>query len=147
MKAVFIAILLLFTSHSMALETTSLLNDSADTQLQQALEGLVEDLGLTAAVQEKQLSLALVIVTDPVHPRMAELNGRQMVYAASLPKIAILLGAAVAISDGRRELNESLRQDLNDMIRHYCNQCASRVLEQVGRQQLKDNQKSKEYRN
>lgn len=87
----------------------------------------------------------LVIVTDPENPQLAELNGRNMVYAASLPKIAILLGAAVEIDDGRLELNEELQTDLDNMIRYSCNACATKVLEKVGREELLEILQSPEY--
>jgi beta-lactamase class A len=146
LKFVLVIILLLASRQLLGVEATMLLNEAGDSQLQQALEKLVLEQGLSSAVAEKHLSLTLVIVTDPDRPRMAELNGRQMVYAASLPKIAILLGAAVAIYEGRLELDQQLNQDLNDMIRYSCNECASRVLERVGRQQLLDTLQSPEYR-
>jgi len=129
----------------MAVEATRTLNESGDLQLQQGLEALVEKQNLTQAVKSKELALVLVIVTDPENPRLAELNGRNMVYAASLPKIAILLGAAVAIDEGRLELNDELQTDLDNMIRHSCNACATRVLALVGRQQLLDVLQSPEY--
>ena len=94
--------------------------------------------GLAGAAERGELNVALVIVTDPANPRLAEINGHEMVYAASLPKIAILLGAAVAIEEGRLVLDAALHKDLNDMIRYSCNACATRVLEQVGRQELLD---------
>jgi beta-lactamase class A len=146
LKFVLVIILLLASRQLLGVEATMLLNEAGDSQLQQALEKLVLEQGLSSAVAEKHLSLTLVIVTDPDRPRMAELNGRQMVYAASLPKIAILLGAAVAIYEDRLELDQQLNQDLNDMIRYSCNECASRVLERVGRQQLLDTLQSPEYR-
>jgi beta-lactamase class A len=146
LKFVLVIILLLASRQLLGVEATMLLNEAGDSQLQQALEKLVLEQGLSSAVAEKHLSLTLVIVTDPDRPRMAELNGRQMVYAASLPKIAILLGAAVAIYEDRLELDQQLTQDLNDMIRYSCNECASRVLERVGRQQLLDTLQSPEYR-
>jgi beta-lactamase class A len=136
---------LVFCGQIMAIETTRTLNESGDLQLQLGLEEIVESLNLTKAIETKQLSLVLVIVTDPEKPRLAELNGRNMVYAASLPKIAILLGAAVAIDEGRLELNDELQTDLDNMIRKSCNECATRVLELVGRQELLEILQSPEY--
>jgi beta-lactamase class A len=136
---------LVFCGQIMAIETTRTLNESGDLQLQLGLEEIVESLNLTKAIETKQLSLVLVIVTDPEKPRLAELNGRNMVYAASLPKIAILLGAAVAIDEGRLELNDELQTELDNMIRQSCNQCATRVLELVGRQELIEVLQSPEY--
>ena len=137
---------LVFCGQLMAVEATRTLNQSGDPRLQRGLEELVEKQGLTGAIEAKQLALVLVVVTDPGNPRMAELNGRNMIYAASLPKIAILLGAAVAIDEGRLELDEELRTDIHDMIRTSCNSCATRVLEQVGRQELIEILQSPEYK-
>jgi beta-lactamase class A len=138
------------------LEATRLLSESGDPLLQQGLEELVRKQGLWAASERGDLSLALVIVTQPKRPtglvtlperpRLAEINGHEMVYAASLPKIAILLGAAVAIEEGRLALDPVLHKDLNDMIRHSCNECATRVLELVGRQELLNTLQSPEYK-
>jgi len=140
------ACLLLFQTPLLAREATRLLIESGDPQLQLELEKLVSDQGLSAATERGDLAVALVIVTDPGRPLLAEINGHDMYYAASLPKIAILLGAAVAIEEGRLELTDSLYQDLNDMNRYSCNECATRVLEQVGREQLLETLQSPEYR-
>ena len=131
-----IACLCLFTQSLSAAEATALLVNSADPDLQAKMETLVREQGLADAAARGDLNLALVIVTDPANPRMAEINGHAMVYAASLPKIAILLGAAVTIEEGRLVLTQALHKDMNDMIRYSCNDCATRVLEQVGRQEL-----------
>lgn len=136
---------LVFCSQIMAVEATRILNASADSQLQRSLETLIDDHGLTAAVQAKELAVVLVIVTDPETPRLAELNGRNMVYAASLPKIAILLGAAVAIDEGRLVLDDDLKADLDSMIRYSSNASATRVLELVGREELLRILQSPEY--
>ena len=146
LKLITIIALLLTSGQLMGVEATQILSEAADPQLQQALEQLVREQGLARAVEEKQLALALVIVTDPANPHLAELNGYDMVYAASLPKIAILLAAAVEIDDGRLELDEPLHKDLTDMIRYSCNDCATRVLDKVGRQELLDILQSPEYK-
>jgi len=122
----------------MAAETPLPLNESGDRQLQLDLEALIAEQDLASAVDSKELAVALVLVTDPDRPHLAELNGRDMVYAASLPKIAILLGAAVEIDDGRLQLNDELRTDIDNMIRYSCNACATKVLERVGREELLD---------
>ena len=50
-------------------------------------------------------------------PRLAMLNGDQMMYAASLPKIAILLGAMVEAERGRLPLDEERLSAMTNMIR------------------------------
>ncbi|HET6592771.1 MAG TPA: serine hydrolase [Xanthomonadales bacterium] len=126
-------------------DSFSLLADALDPSLQMELEGIVRKQGLWPAVEKGDLALLLAIVTDPARPRMAELNGHQMMYAASLPKIAILFGAAVSIERGRLQPTQALRQDMVDMIRVSCNDCATRVLEQVGREELIELLQAPEY--
>ncbi len=107
-----------------------------DMSLQFELERLVRRSKLWPAVEEGRLALVLLVLSDPQQPRLAELNGHRMMYAASLPKIAILFGAAMAVQDGSLELDRALRADMVDMIRYSCNECATRVLERVGREEL-----------
>jgi len=141
MKAIKLIIVLtcfILSGQSMAAGAPVPLSESGDQQLQQGLETLIAQQHLARAVDDKELAVVLVIVTDPDKPHLAELNGSDMVYAASLPKIAILLGAAVEIDDGRLQLNDELHRDIDNMIRYSCNACATKVLEQVGRKELLD---------
>ncbi len=121
------------------------LSGASDKGLQIQLENLVRQQGLKRAVDKGELALLLAIVTDPARPRLAELNGHKMMYAASLPKIAILLGAAVAIEQGRLTLDDELQADMVNMIRYSCNPCATRVLELVGREELIELLQSPDY--
>jgi len=135
-KYILAIVALILCGQLLAADTSRILNAAGDPQLQRALEELVDQQDLSSAIEAKELAVVLVIVTDPEKPRLAELNGRNMVYAASLPKIAILLGAAVAIDEGRLKLDDELQTDLVDMIRYSCNACATKVLEMVGREEL-----------
>lgn len=112
------------------------LADAQDDSLQLELERVVRRQGLWPAVENGELAVLLAIVTDPDRPRLAQLNGHRMMYAASLPKIAILFGAVVSLERGRLQMTRSLYRDMIDMIRLSCNDCATRVLEQVGREEL-----------
>jgi len=114
----------------------SLLVEAQDSSLQMQMEGIVRRQGLWDAAEQGELALLLAIITDPDRPRVAQLNGHRMMYAASLPKIAILFGAASAIEQGHLQLTPALEKDMTDMIRMSCNDCATRVLEQVGREEL-----------
>jgi len=145
LRRLLISIWFFFSAPALAEETTRLLNEAGDPLLQAGLSDLIAEQGLTDAVRAKQLAIILVIITDPDKPRLAEFNSRNMVYAASLPKIAILLGAAVAIDEGRLELTGELEQDMHEMIRQSCNACATRVLAQVGREELLNVLQSPEY--
>ena len=122
------------------------LSDRPDPALQVRLEEAIESLGLKSATADGGLALALADVTDPDAPKLAMINGHQMIYAASLPKIAILLGAAVALEEGSLVMEPALERDLHEMIRVSCNACATRVLDQVGRERLIEILQSPEYR-
>ena len=132
----YLAIFLLTISFAAADSSYPSLWESKDFRLQARLEAAVKENGLKPYVDEELLSLVIVDITDAHKPRVAELGGDRMVYAASLPKIAILLGAFVQIEKKQLELDEELLDDMTDMIRHSSNAAATRVLERVGRENL-----------
>ena len=110
----------------------------ADPALQAGLEQVIERLDLARAVAKRHLALALVDITDEAAPRLAMLNGDEMMYAASLPKIAILLGAFVQAERGKLVLDEPTLASLNRMIRNSSNADASAMLAKVGEGALID---------
>ena len=74
------------------------------------------------------------------------LNGDRMMYAASLPKIAILLGAMVEAELGRLPLNDKTVGAMTNMIRFSSNVDATRVLHWVGEERLIDILQSPRFR-
>ena len=64
------------------------------------------------------------------------LNGHEMMYAASLPKVAILLGAFVEAGRGRLPLDAAHLGEITKMIRFSSNEDATRVLDWVGMERL-----------
>jgi len=108
------------------------LRESRDAALQRGLAAAVDHLGLAAAVERKALSVALVDITDTSRPRLASVNGDEMMYAASLPKIAILLGAFQRIADGSLAYGDETRATLTRMIRNSSNTAATEMLHRVG---------------
>ncbi|MFW5443369.1 MAG: serine hydrolase [Methylococcaceae bacterium] len=126
----------LFASQSSIAESYPSLSDSIDPVLQRKLEHVIESIGLGPAVRNKKLSLDLVDITDLDNPRVAAINGENMVYAASLPKIAILLGAFVEIERGKMKLDDKTYQTLTDMIRYSSNQAATEMYHRVGEARL-----------
>ena len=122
------------------------LRGARDSELQRGLEHVVSELGLARDVQAGRLSLAVVDVTERNAPRLAMLNGDEMVYAASLPKIAILLGALVEAETGRLPLDGTRLQAMTRMIRYSSNEDATRVLEWVGGERLLEILQSPRFR-
>jgi beta-lactamase class A len=98
-------------------------------QLDQALEK--EKLCRTLLDQGK-MAVGLVDLTDPELPRFAQINGNTMMYAASLPKLAILLAAYQGFTDGSLEETPRLRAELIEMIRRSDNFFTSQVVARIG---------------
>lgn len=122
------------------------LDNSRDAILQQDLERHLRRMGLEEAVDAGKLAVALVDITDEDHPKVAAVNGDKMMYAASLPKIAILFGAFKRIEAGDMELNEETRNLLIQMIRYSSNLAASEMLDRVGKPYLARLLQSPPYR-
>lgn len=110
--------------------------ESHNAELQTSLEKLITRQGLWKQIQTKHLSIALVNISDLKHPQLAELNGNQMFYAASLPKLAILLAVFVEIELGNLEETDGLNKHLIKMIRHSNNASASHVLSLIGGERI-----------
>lgn len=122
------------------------LRATEDARVQAALEASLKKLALDGAVRDGRLAAALVDITDPAHPRMAQVNGDRMMYAASLPKIAILLGAFQKASEDQLTLDEAAIAELTQMIRHSSNSAASEMLQRVGMDYLAKVLQSERYR-
>jgi len=97
-------------------------------------------------IDQKRIAIVLVDITDLERPRVAEFNGDVMMYAASLPKIAILLGALVEVERGTLELDDELRGSLTRMIRESSNADATAVLNRVGFENLANILRSRRFR-
>jgi beta-lactamase class A len=122
------------------------LRAAEDTRIQRALEASLNRLALDRAVREGRLAVALVDITDPAHPRMAKVNGDRMMYAASLPKIAILLGAFQKAAEDHLALDDAALAELKLMIRSSSNSAASAMLRRVGMDYLAKVLQSDRYR-
>ena len=116
-----------------------------DARLQKDFEHALTELGLSKAARRGKLAVALVDITDEQHPRFASVNGHDMMYAASLPKIAILLGAFARIERGDMQLDKKTRATLVQMIRFSSNRAATEMLNRVGKQFLTDLLQSPRY--
>ena len=112
------------------------LRDHHDAELQAELEATMSNIGLLDEGRRGDLGLAVIDITDLSNPRVASINGDHMYYAASLPKIAILLGAFVEIEKGDMKLDKSTRESLTRMIRVSSNKDATRMLREVGKENL-----------
>lgn len=135
-----------FPAFGDSLDTYPSLRESFDPGLQQRVERTLAALRLTGAVRDKRLSVALVDISDLEDPRVASVNGDEMMYAASLPKIAILLAAFVQIEAGSMELDRATRESLTRMVRMSSNSDATRMLNRVGKNKLLNLLRSERFR-
>lgn len=143
----FVTLIFSFTSTLLLADSsTPLLSHSIDPLLQKRLESRLSELGLSNAAKSGKLSVALVDITERAYPRVASVNGNQMMYAASLPKIAILLGAFEKIERGEMQLDNETLTLLTQMIRKSSNRAATEMLNRVGKQYLADLLQSSRYR-
>ena len=138
--------LLLSVSSVFSSQKSPALDSCYNSRLQEGLESCLIDLKLDKAADRKKLSVALVDITDPSQPQLAEINGDRMMYAASLPKIAILLGAFERISDGEMQFDIATEEKLTRMIRNSSNRAATEMLNRVGKAYLADLLQSPKYR-
>ena len=121
------------------------LYERVDAEFQAGLEGVVRaHPQWQRLVDRKRLAIAVVNLGTEV-PEFARVNGNQMMYAASLPKIAILLAAYASFEDGSLAETPEIHQDLDDMIRVSSNAAATRVLDAVGMQKLEQVMRNPEF--
>jgi beta-lactamase class A len=111
------------------------LRDSLEPGLQSALKASLKQ-HMTAefleAIEQKRAAIVLADITEPFLPEVSAINPDEMMYAASLPKIAILLGVFVQIERGGIDLSAATREKCVQMIRHSSNRAASDLLSLVG---------------
>ncbi len=108
------------------------LYERVDAYLQTALDAQVASHPRWKQLaKQKRLGFCAVdLSTNP--PRFARVNGNHMMYAASLPKIAILLGAYASFEDGSLAETAAFKIELDKMIRVSSNTAATNMIDAVG---------------
>ena len=137
-----------FPSEKAHVPSYPLLRERFDPDFQKALETALKNEfqgEYKQAVENKKAAFVVVDITDMENPKVAGVNPDAMLYAASLPKIAILLGAFVQIERGEMTLNEENRAALTRMIRNSSNKDATVILNRVGFQNLAEILQSERY--
>ena len=103
-----------------------------DPDLEAGLREILASLELEGLAAEHKLSISLLDLSDPRVERYASVNDRQMMYAASLPKLGILLAAFEAMREGRLARTAAIEASLTRMIRLSANDDASRIIQRLG---------------
>ncbi|PHI19528.1 hypothetical protein CEQ90_12580 [Lewinellaceae bacterium SD302] len=83
-------------------------------------------------IQTKRMAVGIVDMTDRTEVKYADVNGRHMMYAASLPKIAVLAAAHDAIERGELKETAEITRDMRLMIAKSNNAATTRMIDRVG---------------
>jgi beta-lactamase class A len=89
-------------------------------------------------IEQDKMAVGVVDLSNPPNARFASVNGWTMMYAASLPKIAVLLAAYQNIADGLLEDSPELHEWLVRMIRRSNNPAASFMIGFIGLKRIED---------
>ena len=104
-----------------------------DRNLQQDIETeLLKNPKWKSLISQKKMAVGIVDLRDPDNPKFARVNGNHMMYAASLPKIAILLAAMDAIEKGELKETAAVKSDMRIMISKSDNAASTRMIDRVG---------------
>ncbi|MCJ7717116.1 MAG: class A beta-lactamase-related serine hydrolase [Anaerolineales bacterium] len=104
-----------------------------DPSFQADLEGVIKaNPKWNRLISQKKMAVGLVDLSDPYNPIYARINGNIMMYAASLPKIAILLAAMDALEKGELEDTPELREKMRLMISKSNNAAATELMDMLG---------------
>jgi beta-lactamase class A len=87
-------------------------------------------------IVQKKMAVGVVDLSDPYHARYARLNGNVMMYAASLPKIAILLATMDALEKGEIEDSPELRASMRQMIAKSSNTASTQLIDLLGYEKI-----------
>jgi len=110
-----------------------------DEELQFRLENILRERSdWSSLISKKKMAVSLVDLQDSDCPRFAQFNGDHMMYAASLPKIAVLLAAMDAIDKGELKETSEVKRDMHLMISRSDNQASTRMIDRLGFAKIED---------
>lgn len=105
---------------------------ATDARLKSALTHLISSMHLSPMVDQQRFAVSLVDVTNPEQPRYAGVNDNVMMYAASLPKIAVLVAGFERIREGAIAYTPDVRAMFERIARRSSNVDASKAIHMVG---------------
>ena len=98
--------------------------------------GLYHDPHWKDLIHQKKMAVGIVDLRDRAHIRYARVNGDEMMYAASLPKIAILLASMDAIDKKEMPESKEILADLKLMISVSDNEASTRMIDRLGYEKI-----------
>jgi beta-lactamase class A len=117
--------------------TISPLTNNLNTSLQSDLEKeILKNPTWKALIEQNKMAIGLVDLSNISQVKFARINGDYMMYAASLPKIAVLLSAIDAIDKRELEETEEVKLDMRLMISKSDNQATTRMIDRLGYEKI-----------
>ena len=115
------------------------ISDLYCSELQTELEQeIFKNKSWKSLIDRKMMSIGIVDLSDINDIQYAGLNDDHMMYAASLPKIAVLLAAMDAIDKGELVNSKKVQQDMRMMISKSNNQATTRMIDRVGYEKIEE---------
>jgi beta-lactamase class A len=115
------------------------LNDLRSDQLQTMLDTKLKiNSKWKRLIENKKMAVGLVDLRDLDNIRFASVNGDNIMYAASLPKIAVLLAISDALEKGEIEETPAILSDMRLMMSRSNNQATTRLIDLLGYEKIKD---------
>lgn len=109
------------------------IDNTKDDRLQRKLEQVVEsDPKLKFLAQNKRLAFGMLDIRKAKAPKFAAVNPFQMIYAASLPKVATLYGLLKRVEEGTLRLTPQIEKLAIDMMRVSSNTASTDLYHIVG---------------
>ena len=140
-----LAFVLLYPISSIADHRHSLeINSDRSNSLQCGLENILQKADILKSANTGKIAIALADISSKKSPKFAGINSKQMLYSASLPKIAILLGALKKAEEGKLDWDDEVQAMAEAMIQHSANVEATQLYYKVGPDYISDLLKSEE---
>ena len=83
-------------------------------------------------IAQNKMAVGIIDLSNPENAKYASVNSNQMMYAASLPKIAVLLTAMDAMEKGQLKETPEIMQDMKLMISNSNNEASTRMIDRLG---------------
>ncbi|MFN2452809.1 MAG: serine hydrolase [Pyrinomonadaceae bacterium] len=121
-----------------SLQQKTAVSANAASQPPRALQQLVDEAAHAALqsfagkkLQEKNLAITLVDLSDAQHPAQASFRGAEGIYPASVVKLFYLVAAHRQMEDGKIKDTPELRRAMRDMIVDSSNDATHYVLDEL----------------
>ncbi|RKD91244.1 serine hydrolase [Mangrovibacterium diazotrophicum] len=123
------------------------LSELRDGDLQKKLDAEIDKNGKwKKLIDNKMMAVGLVDLRDLNNIRFASINGDEIMYAASLPKIAVLLATADALEKGELKETPAIHNDMRLMISRSNNEATTRLIDLLGYDKIREVVTSPEYK-